>query len=314
MPILTRRRVIAAKIEAVEGVAETITAAEGGVMVTDLKFEPDIKMNPRQVLTETLSKFQPVPGTQAAKVSFRGEIKGAGSAYSSSLKPAIGTYLRACGFGETVDETPGTENVVYAPASTGVPSLTIAVFNDGLRHIVRGARGSVKFGFKNGEICYCDFEFLGVYDSSADVAMIAPTYEATVPPALLGASLTVGGYAAKIQSLNLDMGNVLALRDDISSAQGYFSTLLTDRRPTGSFDPEMELVATHDFYGLWKGGTAAALAFNLGATQYNRIGITAPKLVYTKIGDSDRNSLSVADSTFELAMNTGDDEIVLTFD
>jgi hypothetical protein len=315
MSLLTRRRVIAAKIETVEGTAEVLTVTDGGILALDPKFDPNIKMNNREnVLLPTLSQLQPIPGARDAKMTFKVELKGAGAAYSSTVTPALGKYLRACGFLETVVTAVGTESVSYKPASTGIPSLTIWMYLDGVAKKIRGARGTVKYTGKAGEPCYAEFDFQGVYDDVVDAAMIMPAFEATVPPVFLNASVTLAAYAAVISSFTVDMANTLALRDDPSKAEGYSSCMITDRKPTGKLDPEFAKVADHDFYGLWKAGTPLALTIGaIGSVQYNRFMITAPKVVTSKIGESDRNALSIADSDFVLALNTGDDEVVLTF-
>ena len=75
--MLTKRRVIAAKIEAVEGTGEALTAADGGILVIDPKVETDIKMSPRNPVMATLSKLADTVGSQLAKITFKVELKGA---------------------------------------------------------------------------------------------------------------------------------------------------------------------------------------------------------------------------------------------
>ncbi len=312
--MLTRRRVIAAKIEAVEGTAEVITVADAGILAIDPKFDADFKMNERNNQTNSLSPLPPVPGARSGKVTFKAELKGAGAAYAAAVKPVLGTYLRACGFAETVDVTAGSEKVTYLPASTGVPALTIWVFEDGIIKKLRGCRGNVKFSGKMGEIQFAEFDFTGVYDGTVDGAMIAPAFEATIPPALLGATMTVDAYPGVIESWSIDMGNTIQLRSSASAVDGYLSAMITGRKPTGKIDPEMTDVATYDWMGKWKGGTPAALAIGpVGTANYNRFTLTAPKAVYTKIGEGDRTGIQTADTDFLLALNAGDDEIKLEF-
>jgi len=112
--MLTKRRVIAAKIEASEGTGETLSASDGGILAIEPKVEVDIKMNPRDPVMATLSKLADVPGAQLARVTFKAELKGAGSAYSTSNLPALSPYLRACGMSETVGHGRGRESHVQA--------------------------------------------------------------------------------------------------------------------------------------------------------------------------------------------------------
>jgi hypothetical protein len=315
--MLTRRRVLAAKIEAAEGTAEAITVTDAGIIAINPKFDADIKMYDRaNVMLNSLSKLQPMPGQKMGKISFQAELKGAGAAYSATVKPAVGMYLRACGFAETIVTTAGSETATYLPASTGVPSLTIWLYDDGVVKKLKGCRGTVKFDAKIGEAFLATFEFQGVYDAVADLAMISPTLEGTVPPLFLNASLTVGAYAAICETFSADMGNQLQMRPDVNSVNGYLSARITDRKPTCKIDPEMVTVATKDFYGLWAAGTTAAL--NIGPVAaasglYNKFTITAPKLVPTSVSEGERSGNSTAPHDYTMAMNTGDDEFSILF-
>lgn len=312
--MLTRRRVLVAKIETTEGTGETLAVADGGILVINPKVAVGIGMSPRELVESGLSPYADLPGAQSGKISFRAELIGQGTAYSASNVPVIGKYLRACGFSETVDATVGVEKVTYKPVSSGHPSLTIGCYEDGVIKRIIGARGNVKFSGGKGQPVYADFEFSGAYDGVTDGAMLAPTFEDTLPPVLLSANFSVGAYAALINGFDIDMGNKLALRPSINTASGHYSAAITGRRPTGKIDPEMTLVATHDWYGRWKAGTLGALTIgDLGSVQYKKVKLTAPKLQYTGVADADRDGIAIADTSFLLSRNLGDDELEILF-
>lgn len=308
--MLTRRRVIAGKLESVEGTAEAITVTDTGILAMDVKFDADIKVTERAIQLNTLSNLEPVIGARAGSVSFRAELKGSGGASYASAGPALSPYLKACGFAETL----AAGSATYKPASSGVPSITLWVYADGVAKKLKGCRGTVSFAGKVGEPCYADFKFQGVYDAVADLAMVSPTFEGTVPPALLGATFTVDSYAGIITSFNIDMANEISLRESVNAAAGYLSALITGRKPTGKLDPEETLVATYAWYTKWLAGAGLALNIGtIGTGTCNKVQITAPKLVYTKISESSRSGNDVADLSFSLAMSTGDDEVSLIF-
>lgn len=313
--MLTRRRIVVAKIESVEGTMETLVVGDAGILAIDPKFDVDIKMHERNNQLNSLSPLQPVPGARSAKVAFRAELKGAGAAYSASVKPALAPYLRACGMAETIDTTAANEKAIYLPASSGVPSLTIWVYEDGVIKRARGCRGNVNISGKLGEPMFAEFDFTGVYSGTVDGAMLSPTFEATVPPVVLGNTLTLDAYAMIAESISFDLGNALALRPSISAPDGYLSAQITDRKPVGKLDPEMVTVATYDFFGKWlAGGTAALTLGPVGPNNvYNKYTITAPRAVYTKVGAGDRSGDQLAELDFMLCRNTGDDEFRLEF-
>lgn len=313
--MLTRRRIVIGKVEAVEGTMEALVVGDAGILAIDPKFDISIQMHERNHQLNSLSPLQPLPGARSAKITFRAELKGAGVAYSASVKPALSPFLRGAGFAETVDATAGSEKVTYLPASSGVPSLTIWVYEDGVIKKARGCRGNVRFSGKLGEPVFAEFDFTGVFDSVIDGAMLSPTFEATVPPTLFGNVLTLDAYSLIAESISFDMGNQTTLRSSITAPDGYLSALITDRKPTGKVDPELTLVATYDFFGKWKAGTAAALTLGpVGpANAYNKFTISAPKAVATNVGEGDRGGNLTADTDFMLCRNTGDDEFKLEF-
>ena len=312
--IKTRRKVLAGKIEAVEGTAETLLAADAGIIALDVKWTPDIKMIQRNAALPSLSKIKQIPGLALAHVSFKTELMGCAEAFAAGVLPPIDPFLRCCGFAATLVVTPGSETVPYKPASTGVPSMTIGVYTDGTLKKLTGARGAVKFSTEVGGQIFAEFDFMGAYNAVTDVAILAPTFPTLMPPLSTTALFTINDYTPVLRSFSVDMGNTLAPREDMNAVSGYKSFGITDRNPTGQFDPEMVLVATHDWYGIWKAGTSGALNLGpIGATQYNKVQITAPTVVPTKVSESDREGLEIADTAFQLAIGTGDDEVVIIF-
>ncbi len=317
MSLLTRRRVIAAKVETTEGTMETITVTEAGILASDVKFEADFKQNDRNIMLNSLSNVAPTMGARSANITFKAELKGAGAAYSSSVKPALSPYLLGCGMAETIVATSGSESATYLPASSGLKSLTIWVYEDGKIKKARGCRGTYKISGKVGEPVYIDFTFTGVYDSTVDSALVSPTFEATVPPVLMGSTLSLDSVTTLVaESFGIDIGNSINLRNSIGAADGYLSALLTSRKPTGSLNPEDLLVAGYDFLSKWKSGNQAALTIGPVAPatgDYNKFTISAPKCIYTKVGEGDRNGIQTAELSFNLLLNSGDDELSISF-
>lgn len=310
MPILSNRAVVAAKIEAVEGTAESLAGTDANFVVMEPKFEADISLFERQNLDVSLSAFASITGTRQASLSFKVELRGSGTAGTA---PALGKLLKACGMGETI--VAGT-SVTYAPISTSIPSVTIALYRDGVKKQIRGARGSVKYSGKDGEPGMLEFTFQGVYDGVSDVSLLTGSgIETTLPPALLSAVFSVQGFAAKIASLSWDLNNTLVMRQDINSASGFLSCLLTKRAPKGTIDPEMELVATHDFYGRWIANTTGSLTYKHAGAAGNIITVTAPACQYVKVSEGSRDGLETVGLDFALvrSASTGNDELSVAF-
>lgn len=315
----TKRRIVAGKIESVEGTPETLTASETGILVTEPSYAPDIAMLPRDFLLATFSKMPDLAGAQMAKIGFKAEVIGRGSAYAATTLPRLDPYLKACGLAATVDETVDAEKVTYQRANSNIPSLTLAFLDDdgaggAVVKKISGARGTVKFSGQVGQPLYAVFEFIGAYNTVADGSQLTASYDSVVPPQLLGCNFTVDAFEPVLQSFEIDLANKLAGRPNINKASGYESFEITDGDTRGRFDPEMVKVATKDYYGDWKDGITGALQIGaFGPAQYNQVKITAPKLRTTNVQEGDREGQMTVNVDFQLAMDSGDDEFVLEF-
>ncbi|MDH5738729.1 MAG: hypothetical protein OEY77_00220 [Nitrospira sp.] len=308
--ILSNRVVLAGKEEAVEGTAETLVGADANNLIMEPKFEADIPMFVRKFLDNSLSPYVDIATTQAGAIAFKVEVKGSGTAGTA---PACGKYLKACGFGETVV---ASTSVTYAPISAlaSIPTMTLATYRDGLRKLITGARGNMKYAGKSGEPGMFEFEFAGVGSDVTDVALPTPSgVETTIPFPLLSAAFSIASFQAFVSQLQFDMANTLQRRGDINQSTGFISTLLTAREPKGSFDPEDELVATHDFYGRWKGNTTGVLTWKHGLTAGNIVTFNIPKAQYTKIAEGDRNGIATLNSDFGMKRTAGNDELSIAF-
>lgn len=311
---LERRMVLGAKKETTEGTANAPAAGDCNLLIEDVKFQADIDSFERKPISATLSPFASVTGMRKATVSFRVELKGSGAAGTA---PAIGKLLKACGFDETIV---AVTSVTYSPLTLGVDSLTIDVFSvpasgNNIRERMVGARGDCKINAKVGQPVYLEFTFQGAYAPVVDAAGLTPSgLETTLPPAFLSTAFSMHALSThKVSMFNIALGNALSPRTDISLAAGVLSYLIVDKKPTFSFDPEKELVATHDYYGKMLSSNEGALSVAIGATAGNICTITAPKCQYTKVSPGSRDGLGIFTIDGKFNRNTGNDELVLAF-
>lgn len=305
--IRTRRSVFGAKIESVVGTPEVLAAADANNLPMDLKFDMEAPLFERKIFNNSISSYQPIVGTRRAIVTLKVELKGSGTAGTA---PAIGKLLRACGMTETIV---AVTSVTYAP-NTDSPqaSLTIGVYKDGLRKQAAGCRGTFKYSAKNGEPGMLEFTFNGLYDAVSDQTILVPSgLETTIPRPLLNASFLFHSYAAKVASVDFDLNNTLAMREDINQASGFIAALITSRDSKGTITPEEELVATMDWYGRILAGTTGNLTFAHPGSAGNICTVTCPKAVLTKVTEQDRNGLATLGVDFALtrSLAAGNDEI-----
>jgi hypothetical protein len=190
----------------------------------------------------------------------------------------------------------------------------MGLYEDGVRKVMKGCRGTVKFSFKIGEPAMLDFSFKGVESGVADVAMLTGIdFDSTIPPVLLNAVMSCDGVSLNVGELEIDVSNTLASKDKIDDAKGVLSYIITGRDMQGSFNPEMVPVATHDFFNKWFNNTPMVLDLAYGETEGNKFRVYAPGIVYNKIDDGDRDGIQLAQTSFDLtgSMDPGDDELAL---
>jgi hypothetical protein len=195
-----------------------------------------------------------------------------------------------------------------------VPSLTLGSYEDGMRKLLKGARGKVKFAHKSGEPVMMNYEFQGVDGGVSDLALLSGvTYETTVPPAFLSAQFLIDAFAAKVGEIDIDVASELSERDDINAAVGILSYAYGGRKVSGSFNPEMMTVAAYDLFTKLIAGITAILDFTVGSVAGNKFRFYAPTIQYTKIDDQDRGGIAVASCQFDLngSITPGNDELTI---
>ncbi|MFZ5774026.1 MAG: phage tail tube protein [Thermodesulfobacteriota bacterium] len=300
----TRNSQVALKIEGVEGVKETLAAADF-ILASSPKFTPGIKMYERadKAVAGDMSPVANIPGLRDGKISFEVELCGAAAAGTA---PHYSAALRCCGVGETIV---ALTSVAYKPISVNIPSCTVAIYEDGKIKRIWGARGTCTIKYNNGEPAVASFTFTGADWEVVDGDLLTGvTYPAVVPPTFQEVTFSIGGYEANINAMEIDLGNTVALRKGVSAASGHISARITGRKPTLKIDPEDVLVAAHDFFGTWRAGTPVALSASMGSTAGNTIATTAPKAQYQSVSAAEREKLATLDINALLSRNLGNDE------
>ena len=309
------RMMLAAKLESTEGTVNAPAGSDADNLIYDVSgWDPDIAQFLRKPLANDQSPYSSIPGTRKAAITFKVEVKGSGAAGTA---PKIGKLIKLAGYGETVV---GGTSVTYDPISVAIPTATLDFYTlpesgNALRFRIKGARVSAcQVVGKVGEAVLIQMTVSGVYDSVADATQLtASGLETTLPPALLSAAFAVHSYAHKIAGFTIDEGIRGVYREDINLAAGVLSYLITGREPKLTFDPEQELVATHDYYGILLAGTLSTLTVAIGATAGNICTITGPKVQYLSVKPGKRGELAIFTVDAALRRSAGNDHLKFAF-
>lgn len=244
--MLTRRRGIGFKLEAVEGTAETITAADM-ILCRNVQWNPDTPTLEKNHHQATLSTEAGVAGRTLARVSFEVLMYGAASAGTA---PFWSKLRQACGESETIVASTSSEN---KPATTSLKSATIKVFLDGISHRLKGARGDYSVTYPPGEVPFYAFTFTGLWDpdndadaSKDEALLVGNAFPAFEPKVFKAALFRIGGtYRGIVRALSRSVNNVIEAVPD-GNVTSFKRIDITGRDPSGEFDVEAVTRATYD--------------------------------------------------------------------
>jgi hypothetical protein len=271
--------------------------------------------SPTTVRGDFLSQDE-VPGLKSAQMTFRVPCHGANGA-DAGVAPEFGEALKACGY-EEIGNT--TVDVTYSPLSTfdgagGNPgtSYTVALLEDGLLYKMKGCFGNVVFVGEVGIPLFLEFTFTGALEGVEDDPLLTASYDAAVSPAFMGASFSTnfgGVYIPKgVTNFTIDTGNQVNVRTDINETNGVYGARIDDRRSFGSFDPEMVLVATQDWYGIQTAGTTGTITTGLvsGAAK-NQYTLRVNRCVLRPLGQTNRDGVRTLEVPFAVSAASTDVE------
>jgi hypothetical protein len=294
-------------------------AGTDGILALNVRPDPRFASLVRNVQRASLGKLPPVSETGGSDpgggISFDVEIRGPGAAATA---PRVSPLLQACGLTETLG-TGTAGSASYAPASSGIPGCTIYAYMDGILWKLVGCRGNVKLTLQAGQVGLYNFTFQALTIGLADQGLLTGTYETTSPPSFVkygtvsSLKIDTGDYEAIVQRLEVDLGNRIEVAPNANAPNNRNEIVLAERDVGGSFDPEMVPVATYDFWSKMKQASAIALTAQVGGTQWNKLLLTATKMVLGQIGLGERAGKRAFTIPFKLAETNGDDELMIAF-
>lgn len=299
-PLLSRKKEIQVKIETDKG---TGVSGDSALHVYDLDIKPTADMIERQGTGKFLGREQvDVLGALTGECSFKAELRGNDS---GGLDAGLAILLQACAFVKTLE--------VYNLDSDFADHKTISidVYEDGVRKEIEGAMGTVTFDGEVGGIMMLDFTFSGRWVAPTDQALPGGSPGTTIPMRIQGGTFTLGGESIKIGKFSLNINNELKMREDVDGLGGLAHYMITNFDPELSIDPEADKIAGYDFNGLWLSHTPAAVSLALG-NGTDVATIVIPVFQFSEIPGGDRGGIAIYDITGKCLNSSGDDTVTMT--
>ena len=180
------------------------------------------------------------------KITFSCELTTSGT---PGTPPAHGIFLRACGMAETI--VAGV-SVTYTPIDdiATMEDIALCPYIDGVKFQMLGSRGQVSIsGSRNGNGLIGNFTFMGRYSPVTEDWPVSPTFGNHADPLAFESGNTdqasILGFAACIESFNLDKGNNLVPRN---LANCSHTVEITNRKVSGTVDIELPKPTAFDLY------------------------------------------------------------------
>ncbi len=307
MTLLKRKRVLAAKPETTPGTAEALTSAEAAFNCYDIVIQTETELEQREG-QGSFGMRQSVPGGYKGRLQFKHDASWDGTATEPSWAD---TFLPACGWVKNGQVfTPRSE----APGAN-VKTLTFGVYVDGVYKTLRGAVGTFRLNCSSGKSAFLEFDFMGIWSSPTDVAIITPTYPTALPLRFASSTTTWNSVDLLVENLTLDSGNTMILRESSGTAAGFSAGLITNRIVTITGNPEAKTVATQDRYGKLLDMSEHALTWSLDGPTNSVITINVPKAQIQSISEADRENMVIDDITWQANRDGSnvDQECSITF-
>lgn len=289
MPRYARKMALLAEIETVYGTDPVPLPAANSILMRNVDINPvDANNVDRDLVRPYYGNSEQLVGTKTATMRFETELVGGGAAGTA---PRWAPFLRACGFAETID--PGVR-VDYLPITDAIPSFAAYFFDDGVRHIMLGTRGSARLRLVSGEMPVIQWDFRGLYGPVSAQALPTPDYtgwqtpevptDANTADLTLGATLNptgapvlTGGTAVPSLGIEIDLANDVQFVPLI----GGESVDIVDRKPSGNVRLDLDAAQEVAREGAVLANGLSSIGILHGLNAGNRIGLFMPTVQFT---------------------------------
>lgn len=296
MVLLKRKRVLAAKIEATAGSAESLAGTDATYNVYNPIIQPNIEVAQRE-RQGSFARLTAISGQRVGTATFMTDLEWDGTA---TEPPWADTFLPACGF----VKSGGTYTATDEAPGSNVKTLTIGCYMEeggtSVKKQLRGCMGNFRIVLPTGRLAMIEWTFQGVWDTPTDVSLLTPTYSTDAPVRATG-TVSFNSNTLCFSEMAFDAGNVLTAVECPGDIAGVDYFLVSDRQPTATGDPEAALVATRDHYGDILNHTVGALSYNISTagTGDDEILIGMPSAQVQNIQEGDRNGIVTDQITWQ---------------
>jgi hypothetical protein len=288
--------------------AVTGTAQDGGSTTT-------IKLAAGASAVDGYYVGMPLRVTAGAGNGYHGRV----TAYNGSTKIATVTGT----FPAAPDETSSYSidaNAIYLPNSNSALAANTAgslYFHlDGTRHILLGARGTLKPSLKANAIPSIQYEFTGLLGTISDVALPTADFSGWQTPVPVATTITsdLSLFALRnpvFTECSIDHGNDVKYKNPINEEAVH----ITDRNVSLNFTTRAQKIATMDWYTQIRNNGTGIFSIRHGNVAGNTVGVYCPRVQPKTISFADDDNIANHQIAFDVCpTDAGNNEIMYIFE
>jgi hypothetical protein len=211
-------------------------------------------------------------------------------------------------------------NAIYLPNSNSAlaanTSGTLYFYLDGTRHILLGARGTLKPALKASAIPSISFEFTGLLGTIADVTLPTADFSGWQTPMPVGTSITsdlslFGLRNPVFTECSIDHGNDVKYKNPVNQEAVH----ITDRNVSLNFTTRAQKIATMDWYTQIRNNGTGIFAVRHGNVAGNTVGVFCPRVQPKTISFADDDNMANHQIAFDVCpTDAGNNEIMYIFE
>jgi hypothetical protein len=282
-----RNTFILVKTEVTYGTDSVPTGAANAMLVSNVAFDTPVEeVNvDRSLITGFMGNYEQLTASRSVPLGFDIELTGSGTAGTA---PAWSAAMKASGWAEAVT---ASTRVDYTPVSTGFPSATVYVHDDGVLHKITGWRGTVTIRMNLNNIPVLSFQGRGLYNAPTAAANPVPVYTAFKQPQIptnansgmltfgathtaTGAPTLTGGTTYPSQGIEYTHSNTVEHEPLIGSE----SVEITDRAPNASFMVDAAATEEVAFLAQVTSNTLQSVGFTHGTVVGQKVLLYMPSV------------------------------------
>lgn len=243
-------------------------------------------------------------------------ISGTGSGQSKKITDYVGsTRVASASFSPAVDNTSHYtiyDYVTYSLISTGEESATAYFWQDGIKQVITGIRGSIRFLCDPKGIPHLQFTGTGIYAGPSAVANPTPVLTAYVTPVEVSdanSDFSLHSYAAPMLALTVDQANAAAYVNIVGGA----GVEISDRAPGGQVTIREPATGTKDYFAAIDSETLGAFSFIHGTVVGNTCTLAGPSVqLLSPTRGNDAGFATLQMNLSFIPTSAGDDELTFT--